>query len=1036
MKSLVLSFCIACIAHAQAPPARTPISAEELGIEVKGASREVAFTNKQAGVFYTETSARHRSSWQGWRIMSRKIMEDYAVDLDGRELRREEVVRAIVYPHQLVREYSNGVRETLTMLDSVDAFVVQLDSVRANIISFRPLFSDLHPADDFSLRASLGALMIGRNDQASHPGEGNYYRWLALSIMPMTDFALSVYEGKEYGKNYGPAALRSGFKVDHCAFVIAAGADSFGTAYKVSPIVLGWSKDDPTQAKKRRIERMLNRSFIRTDDARLDKALAWAKVSLDALIMNQRKPGIFAGLPWFDDYWGRDSFISLPGATLVTGDFSDAKKILRSFAGWQDTLRSSATYGRIPNRVTTASISYNSADGTPRFVAALGDYLRYSGDTAFAREEYPVVRRSIEGTLKSHVDKKYFLIHGDADTWMDAAGPGGSWSPRGNRADDVQALWYAQLGEGIDLARLANGGSGDRRSIALWKGIRDTLAANFKADFISPEDGVVYDHLRADGSADTSNRPNQLFAADLIKEPNARLRMFERVTRTLVYRHGVATLSQDDGNFHPFHHHVPYYVPDEAYHNGIVWPWLAGRWIDLAAGYGMQDTAFEVTENYVHQILDRGAAGTLPELIDAAPRPGQTEPDLSGAYSQAWSLAEFVRSFYQGYLGVTVDALISTVTLRPRLPSSIRHADFNAGVGPNTVAITYDRGPEEFAISVSSSPKAQPLAINIIAPPGFGTRQGKNDGKNPDQNNLKLPESRFQLLPGARVKVAINKIGIVIQAGDQAAPVLGWADTLRVPDPGVFAGLRLATPTIRPGLKALRPPPYKILTGADIKAADADAGVLYEAADPEGDDTGPGTYTYPQTQYLKPGSLDLVHFTVSSGPSGVHFKLQFKNLSDPGWHPEYGFQLTYAAIAIDKGGKSGSGQRKVGMNASYTFTPGFSYEDIVYVGGGVQVRDGRGNILAEYLPVPGDAGNPLGSAAAKTIEFTIPLEVLGTPQSTWRYAVLAGAQDDHGGAGVGEFRNVEARASEWAGGGKKNPSGSNVYDELLPKKPR
>src|SRR5260221_58837 len=165
MRSLVLCFCIACIAHAQPPPARTPISAAELGIEVKGASREVAFTNKQAGVYYTESNARNRSSWQGWRIMSRKIMDDYAVELDGRELRREEVIRAIVYPHQLVREYSNGVRETVTMLDSVDAIVIQLDSVHANIISFRPLFSDLHTDDDFTLKASLGALMIGRNDQ-------------------------------------------------------------------------------------------------------------------------------------------------------------------------------------------------------------------------------------------------------------------------------------------------------------------------------------------------------------------------------------------------------------------------------------------------------------------------------------------------------------------------------------------------------------------------------------------------------------------------------------------------------------------------------------------------------------------------------------------------------------------------------------------------------------------------------------------------------------------------------------------------------
>src|ERR1041385_3307860 len=667
MKFLIFCLCLPLLAYGQQPPKRTPMTLQELGIEVKGASREVAYTNKEAGVFYTETNASHRSAWQGWRVMSREIMEDYSVEIDGVELRRSDIVRAVVYPHQIVREYANGVRETVTLLDFVNAIWIEIDSVRGDHIAVRPIFSDLHSADDFTLKTLNGGLMIGRNGHLAPTPAERYPGWIAVSILPASEFALSIYEGKEYGRNFSPAALRSGLRSLGFAAVIAAGDSAEAAADLASSIVGNYKTKQPVSGRKKRIEQLLNRSYLRTGNGPLDKALAWARVSLDALIMNQTKKGIFAGLPWFDDYWGRDSFISLPGATLVTGNFADAKSILRSFAGWQDTLRSSATYGRIPNRVTTASISYNSADGTPRFVAALGDYLRYSGDTAFAREEYPVVRRSIEGTLKSHVDKKYFLIHGDADTWMDAAGPGGSWSPGGNRADDVQALWDAAPGGGVDLARLANGGSGDRRSIALWKGIRDTLAANFKADFISPEDGVVYDHLRADGSADTSNRPNQLFAADLIKEPNARLRMFERVTRTLVYRHGVATLSQDDGNFHPFHHHVPYYVPDEAYHNGIVWPWLAGRWIDLAAGYGMQDTAFEVTENYVHQILDRGAAGTLPELIDAAPRPGQTEPDLSGAYSQAWSLAEFVRSFYQGYLGVEADAPGSTLTLKPQI---------------------------------------------------------------------------------------------------------------------------------------------------------------------------------------------------------------------------------------------------------------------------------------------------------------------------------------------------------------------------------
>ena len=144
--------------------------------------------------------------------------------------------------------------------------------------------------------------------------------------------------------------------------------------------------------------------------------------------------------------------------------------------------------------------------------------------------------------------------------------------------------------------------------------------------------------------------------------------------------------------------------------------------------------------------------------------------------------------------------------------------------------------------------------------------------------------------------------------------------------------------------------------------------------------------------------------------------------------------VTYAAIAIDKVGKSGSGERRVGNNAQYTLPKDFGYESIIYVGGGVQVQDSKRKILAEYVPASGDEKNPLGDTETKTIAFALPIEVIGKPETGWRYTVLIGAQDDHGGAGIGEFRNVERKATEWAGGGKRKEGEPNVYDYLLPSK--
>ncbi len=92
------------------------------------------------------------------------------------------------------------------------------------------------------------------------------------------------------------------------------------------------------------------------------------------------------------------------------------------------------------------------------------------------------------------------------------------------------------------------------------------------------------------------------------------------------------------------------------------------------------------------------------------------------------------------------------------------------------------------------------------------------------------------------------------------------------------------------------------------------------------------------------------------------------------------------------------------------------------------VFDAKGTILAEYLPTPGDEQHPLGDTKEKIISFAVPIELLGTPEASWRYTVLVGCQDDHGGAGVGDFRSVEATATEWIGGGKKKSVDSNVYD--------
>jgi len=1030
MKILFLIICIPSLCICQ--PNRLPISVDELAIQVPAeGSREFAYSNKQSGVFYSETNGSHRSAWQGWRIMSNEILDDYELSIDDQPLVKENA-SAVVYPHQLIRSYPDGIKEIFSFLDSINAFVVELENVRGNEMAVSPYFPNSIDSNDYEILFEENVLLIASKKRLHETTIEDYPEWIGITASNCKDIKFSIDNFIKAG-TFTPACLRFTIDNPNPSIIFVAGDDKSETISLAHNVFKNYGSF--INDRKKRMEELLNRSYVRSNNKRFDKALYWAKLSLDALIMNQRGKGIFAGLPWFDDYWGRDTFISLPGATLVTGNFKDAKDILKSFAAWQDTNPYSANYGRIPNLVTTNSISYNTADGTPRFIIALNEYFLYSSDTAFAREMYPIVKRSIDGTIKYHMDSLCFLTHGDAETWMDAVGADGPWSSRGNRANDVQALWSQQLAIGMSWSMLFNSSN----DFNTYSNILQKLKDNFSKYFINHENGIPYDHLTIDGTPNQQLRPNLLFEFPHVGNTGADV--FEMVTKKLVYPYGVASLSQDDDNFHPYHHYEPYYVPDAAYHNGVVWTWLAGKWIDMAAERSLPNLAFTVTDNMVHEILDRGAVGTISELLDASPRQGESEPRISGAFSQAWSLAEFIRSFYQSYLGIIInnnkyrsrtyelEDKMQKVTIHPSLPTSITSVDFDVNAGAFSLRVFYSKSNDETILKVKSY--YQPDSIAILFIPENESLGFLSDYKlgihSLDSSHIEMPEIFYHLKKNSTLSLNISKHGIMLSGANVTDNIYSYAT---FPSPNKYRELNLAIPIIRKDLKCLQPPSYRLLSNFEIKRSNPNAKILYDVLDPEGDDNGNGNYIYPLTPYLKVGSLDITRFTVSYDTSNIYFHLKFRNLSNPGWHPEYGFQLTYAAVAIETTDVSGS--TNVSMNSNYIFTNGFKFQTIIFIGGGIRIVGESGKIIAEYIPVSDDVKNPLGKASNKSIEFSIPTNLMSIPDTSWRFAVLIGAQDDHGGAGIGEFRSVESAAKEWVGGGKVSSTDPNVYDFIIP----
>ena len=355
-----------------------------------------------------------------------------------------------------------------------------------------------------------------------------------------------------------------------------------------------------------------------------------ATVQLQALLA-ENDSLLYAGIPWFNEGWGRDTFISLPGL-IVTGHHDVARKLLMRFAGWIDRDPNSPTYGRIPNRVRPGEdIAYNTADGTPWWMREVYEYGIYSGDYSLWDEllsDSGAMRIALDAAVLNS-DSLGFLMHGDADTWMDAVGPNGAHTPRGNRAIEIQALHYTALDNATRMTKNVN---------PKWRETADKIKRNFLASYLAPSKDHFYDRLMADGTPDTTMRPNQMFAFAVsytpLVPPQFEATVTKSVASELFYEHGVLSLSPSDTCFHPFHMDW-HYPKDDAYHQGIVWVWNSGPAKSMLIRQGRGDLALKMMDYEAWFMREHGMVGSLPELFDAVKRPENKYILSSGTTSQA-----------------------------------------------------------------------------------------------------------------------------------------------------------------------------------------------------------------------------------------------------------------------------------------------------------------------------------------------------------------------------------------------------------------
>lgn len=356
---------------------------------------------------------------------------------------------------------------------------------------------------------------------------------------------------------------------------------------------------------------------------------------------------LLAGFPWFGD-WGRDTMIALPGVCLVTGEYEIAKLILETFAKY-------CHRGRLPNKFPDHhldELQYNSLDASLWYFYAIQKYIEYTGDWQWVIQRlFPVLEAIIQQHINGlddeiFVDDQGLLQGGNATTqltWMDAKYNNHAVTPRWGKAVEINALWYNALCFFKELQIKAS------KSHQKTQQLINVLNTSFSQCFWLEQQGYLADYVNDEG-INSDMRPNQIIAVSLPYtplSPEQQASVLKSVQQRLYTPMGLRTLPVD----HPDYHHR-YYGSlkdrDDAYHQGTVWPWLIGPFIDAYIRVkGDNKGAAALLARLKHHFYFEAGVHCISEVAD-----GDAPHKARGCFHQAWSVAEVLRVIHEHDLSI------------------------------------------------------------------------------------------------------------------------------------------------------------------------------------------------------------------------------------------------------------------------------------------------------------------------------------------------------------------------------------------------
>jgi hypothetical protein len=895
--------------------------------------------------------------------------------------------------------------ERITLVDTMGVVLVHVpDSI--GVVDFLPIVSDA-AADEYEVR-QIGSDAIAMARRNYLIAEGARPVWLAVrtssgEALPDTDDEVLPARARERGYSYGRLRLQTPATVA----LATANADTVAVARAAMAL------RNAEQLLERRQERMVNlldETYVRTEDERFDRALAWARLSLDALVTgDSARTWIAPGIAGAVATEGHAQVRAL-GALIASGQWDQALGVLTTITRAQRFDDRTDIFGRAPSSYSvTGEPLFETADATPLFVGAWGDYVRATGETRLVLPSGLNLWRNTvfagRGLYENRplrgrqVGPEGFLRTGATDTWMQAESGGSAVIGRDGYPVEAQGALAEYLRTMTDFAQVM----GVANSGGRW--YADTLRAlqrDFPSRYVA-RDTLLADRLMRDGRPDATPRPSGLYAlASLDLDPRVERAAARRIAQEIVYPYGVGTLPQSDSTFRPYLNEPNLYDPETALFTGTVWTALTGPLVQTLAETGGTAPAYQLTETLTGLLLDRGVVGAIAENLDAHPREidgALADPALGGAPVQPWTLAAYVENAFADYLGLDYRAA-NEVALTPRLPEAWGETAARFRVGrTGFVNATLAQGGGELVVRLE--PDGQLPENAQVRVRAFG-----QEALVPltEQQGDSLTVS----LDARTVEISADRITI---DGEAARPA-GQYTALPA---SYWDGFAFAEPEIPEEYAILRAvEEQRELTDDQITRVNPVALPILSQTDPQTDDWGPNSlYTYPNN--VPTGDLDVGFFEIGEDDSTYTFRIELANAEVPEGRDG---PPVIIAIALDV---AEGGRTRIERGANYDFTPSNGFEYLIWIGDGLLVENKRGQEIGRLANV-----GSIVDAENAVISFSLPKFVIEDIPRGSRATLVTGALRP--GGFVGEFAYVDYEAGDDVGGGRRADNEPNVYD--------